>query len=167
MLNAAIISAAMALLPSHYEQGDFRPIAEAIAAVAADKAEAAAMISLGWHETKFSRLVLEGRCHELPAGMRCDGGRALGPWQLHQAACPSAWVLATPTSSPEAQIASLPAQARCVVTLLRWGARRYGRSVEPLLGAFGAYSTQGWQWSGAAARARTVGLVLKRWPHGA
>ena len=98
MVKAGIVLVALRLLPSAYEKAELEPIAAAIASVSATREDAASLIALGWHESKYARAVLEGRCHEL--GERaCDRGLALGPWQLHQAACSRAWAMATPTSN--------------------------------------------------------------------
>jgi len=165
MITPSVIVAVFSLLPSSYEQGDVLAVSEEIAAVAANRVEAATLAALAWHETKLSRLVLEGHCDQLPKGMRCDGGRALGPWQLHQQACPKAWALATPNGGPEGQRESLREQARCAIRLLRWnGQRGKEHTPTPLHAAFAGYAAQRWTWPGAEVRVKTVEQLLKKWP---
>lgn len=52
---------------------------------------AAAIVALGFHETHYAQKISEGRCHELPKGMRCDNGRARSYWQTWAVACPEVW----------------------------------------------------------------------------
>jgi hypothetical protein len=165
MIKPAIIVAAFALLPSSYEQGDVQAVSKEIAAVAANRVEAATLMALAYHETKLSKLVMEGHCDQLPKGMQCDGGKALGVWQLHKEACPAAWALATPNGGPEGQRESLHEQARCAIRLLRWNAKR-GKGAAPseLRAAFAGYAARPWDWEGAEVREKTVERLLRKWP---
>jgi len=108
-------------------------VADAIAAVARNRDEAAALVALGRHESGFARLVQEGRCDEMPAGQRCDTGRARGTWQLWQVACPAAYRHAAGSAD------SLRAEAACAVGLLRLAGKRCSS---------GADGTDAW-WAGA------------------
>lgn len=127
VLNATKILAVLVAQPSYV--GDrsespaareelLRPVAEAIAEVARDDLEAAALISLGWHETKWSRAVLEGRCSDL-GRLACDRGKARGGWQVH------AWCVAT----------DVEGEARCALRALRYGR---AHCTNGWLGAFAA-----------------------------
>jgi len=87
------------------------PVAVAIyQASKGDPDKAAYLIALGAAESSFARYVLEGRC--LEGRYKCDVDpktglpRALGPWQLWQAACQSAH---------KAGPSSFPQQAACVL----------------------------------------------------
>lgn len=165
MIAPASIVAAFALLPSSYEQGDVAAVSEEIAIVSANRVEAATLMALAYHETKLAKLVMEGHCDQLPKGMQCDSGKALGVFQLHKEACPAAWALATPNGGPEGQRESLHEQARCAIRLLRWNAQRgKGVAPTPLHGAFSGYAAQDWNWKGAEERVHTVERLLKKWP---
>jgi hypothetical protein len=133
----------------------YYPIATAIAEVARSRSEVAILISLSWHETKWARAVVEGRCGEMPAGQRCDGGKARGPWQLHLEACRTAYAL------PEASAGSIQAEAQCAIRLLRFSAER-GKShtATPWHSAFAGYAARPWDWPGAEARVRTTRRIL-------
>ncbi len=62
-------------------------IAADIAAVARTRVEAAMLVGVAWHESGFSRDVDEGPCFQGKGFKgRCDGGRALGLWQLQATA---------------------------------------------------------------------------------
>lgn len=90
-----------------------RPVAVAIQkASAGDRDKAAYLIALGAVESNFMRYVVEGRC--LEGKYKCDVDkktglpRALGPWQLWEAACPKAH---------EVGLDSLDIQTECVLSL--------------------------------------------------
>jgi hypothetical protein len=58
-------------------------IASAIANVARNRREAAAMVAAAVHESGLARDVYEGRCYRVGSwAARCDGGRAVGVYQL-------------------------------------------------------------------------------------
>jgi hypothetical protein len=86
-----LILAALLAFPAYHgdhETGEARearlaPYAAGIARHARTADEAAAMVAIGQHESRWAAYVTDGRCHEGPAGQRCDNGRARGPWQLH------------------------------------------------------------------------------------
>jgi len=165
LIDPALILIALHSLPSAYEQGDLQAVADAIADVAKTRTEAAVLVALGWHETKFVKLAMEGHCDQLPKGMRCDNGKALGPWQLHQQACPAAWQLATPNGGPEGQVESLRVQAACAIRLLRYfGEKGREHTPTPTHAAFAGYAAHGWAWPGAEVRVQTVRRVLEHWP---
>lgn len=131
-----------------------RPVAMAIELATEDQTEQAALISLGWHESRFARYVIEGRCQDGPPGARCDNGRARSPWQLWRRSCPYAWALAE--DDPRA----LERSAACAVRLLR-GAR--WRCRDGWRGAFAGYARgASCTWAPASGRAETMGLVLMR-----
>lgn len=162
MPGAAEVLSVLLTLPQYY--GDrfadptledrarlLRPVAEAIAAVAKNRTEAAALIALAQHETALARYVLDGYCEQGPVGARCDGGRARGAWQNH-AWCRELW--AGPANAPGRHLAG----ARCAVALLRKGRAQCGS----LAGAFGVYAGAGCGWRGGPARVRTVNLMEGR-----
>lgn len=128
-----------------------RPVAVAIAEVARNRTEAAALIALAKHETNLARYVLDGFCYQGPAGARCDGGRARGAWQVHSW-CKPLWV------GPENDPSRHRAGARCAISLLRKGRAQCGT----LAGAFGVYAGAGCKWRGGKQRAQTVGVIESR-----
>lgn len=165
MSPAAILAVLLSLPAWHLDRDPpearsamLRPVADVIAEVSADATDAAALIALGWHETKYARLVLEGRCSEMPEGNRCDDGRARGAWQLWHVACPSAY--AFPAGSPE----SLRAEATCARRLLRGqlGRCRARHPAGDWAGAFAGYRGASCVWPAAARRARTMLDLLAR-----
>lgn len=160
------ILAALLRLPTWYQDvGDtleqradlLRPVALAIELATEDTTEQAALIALGFHESRFARYVVDGHCSDGPAGTRCDNGRARHPWQVHRSACPSAWALAE--DDPRA----LERSAACAVRLLR-GARGRCRGQHQAGDWAGAFSSYGrgasCTWAPAAGRVRTMGAVL-------
>jgi len=164
MIDPSVIEAAFASLPSAFEQAYVHEVSVEISKVAANRQEAMILVALAWHETKLARKVLEGHCSQLPKGMRCDSGRALGVWQLHHDACRDAWALATPNGGPEGQLESLPIQARCAVNHLRYNMRRGKDSAKtPIHAAFAGYAARTWDWPGADARVKTVEQLLQYW----
>jgi hypothetical protein len=85
MIPVASVIAALAILPVHYEDrsnpfkgAQLYTVAQAVASVSRDRDEAAFLIALGWHETKFSFRVHHGLCREF----ECDKGRAQSVWQI-------------------------------------------------------------------------------------
>jgi hypothetical protein len=170
--SMAVLAAALSL--SHYvgdksenpEQRSvlYRPVTEAIAEAADTNAEASMLIALAFHESRLARFVIEGRCADGPPGQRCDGGKARGVFQLHQSACREAWSL------EDGSVASIRAEARCAIRLLRFNASRgknYARS--RLHAAFAGYAAREWTWDGAAKRvdtARRIEGLLVRAPQG-
>ena len=145
MNSAAILSAMLRLAPfsaDHFEPSErealYLPIARAIATVAKTPEEAAALISDGWHESKFSRAVLTGQC----SGHQCDKGKARGAWQVW------AWCKATDATG----------EARCVLSQMRLGLERCGAWE----GAFGAL-TGSWSCVSMPARVQTQRQVLAYW----
>ena len=161
MTPAVILAALLRLAPWHQDHDApearralLEPIAAAIAATARSREEAAALVAVGWSETKFARAVLEGHCDRMPAGSRCDHGRARGPWQVH-AWCRDAWAL--PDGSPEAYT---PA-ARCVLRALRGGLQRcssWHGAMAALLGGGGCRD-----FARADAYEQTMRTVLGWW----
>jgi len=125
--------------------------AQAIAGVAKNRTEAAALIAVAWHESRFSAHVQTGRCNELPKGMQCDGGQARSIFQLHRGACPELWE--TPVNE-HTRIG-----ARCAMRLLR-GFRERCASVS---GAFGMYAARSCKWKGGVSRETTMRKVLEQW----
>lgn len=119
---------------------------------------AAALLALGFHESRFAAYVGEGRCHEGPKGARCDNGKARGYFQLWLVACPSAWRL-EPGSRE-----SLRAEARCAARAWR-GARlrcRNRHPAGPIAGAFAGYRGADCEWSRGARRAKTWDRLVGR-----
>ena len=134
-----------------------RPVALAIELATDDTTEQAALVALGWHESRWARYVVSGYCSDGPSGARCDNGRARSPWQTHRSACPSAWALA------EEDPRALERSAVCAVRLLR-GARGRCRGMHPagdLAGAFSGYARSSvCTWAPAAGRARSAAAAL-------
>jgi hypothetical protein len=161
MSSWPVILSVMLSQPTWYQDLDetpeqradlLRPVAVAIELATSDRTEQAALVALGWHESRWSRYVIEGRCVDGPKGARCDNGRARSPWQLHARSCPSAWRLAE--DDPRA----LERSAACAVRLLR-GAR--GRCRDGWRGAFAGYARgASCTWSPAEKRAGTMASVL-------
>ncbi len=125
-------------------------VARAIAEVSKNRTEAAALIAVAWHESKFSALVQANRCSELPYGMRCDNGKARSLFQLHKAACPAIW------DAPTSQHTRLGAE--CAIKLLRWYREQCGSKQ----GAFGMYAARTCLWVGAEKRYATMTNVLEK-----
>lgn len=157
MAPEIILSALLSLTPSYTDRQEdqvgrrnrLSEVALAISTACGSNIElCAAEVILGDRETHYASLVQQNRCREMPAGQRCDGGRALGPWQLHRAACPKAW---------EAPL-DLTIQARCVAGLLRWGKRSCGR----WSGAFSYYALGRGEcdWVGGGRRERQLFRIL-------
>ena len=143
MLTESILAAMLALPQYAGDRDDspearaalLRPVAVAIAETAQSPETAAALIALGWHETKFARLVIEGRCSDMPAGSRCDNGRARGVWQAWHVACPVAYRF--PAGSSE----SLRAEARCAAGNLYAARHRCAeRNANIIAGQFSGYA---------------------------
>lgn len=168
----AILVVLLGLPPFHSEtdesaegrQARLQTVAAAIDHAAAAHAHrwppqktAAALLALGWHESRFARYVGEGRCHEGPPGARCDPNRhgvrqARTYWQLHRVACPAAWAL------PEGSAAELQVAARCAAGLLI-GAEHRCRHRTPyglLAGAFSGYRGIACDWRPSRARAQSA-----------
>jgi hypothetical protein len=131
-MTTHIILTALLSLPTWYGDKDLskeerraliRPVAEAIHGVARTRDEAAALVSLAWHESRLASYVLEGRCHEGPPGARCDMDRkgkprARGPWQV--------WKWCKAWDHPEGSAESLRREARCALGALRTHRSRCG-----------------------------------------
>jgi hypothetical protein len=121
---------------------------------------AAAVISLGFYETRYAQAVSEGKCHTLPKGMRCDNGKALGFWQQWVAACPEAW------AAERGSEAERRAGAWCAARLL---ANHYNYcrtltgSIDPWIAAYSMYGGQGCKaWPGAEKRRLLLTKVLSK-----
>jgi len=106
--------------PSATREALLRPIALAIQqASSGDRDKAAYLIALGAVESNFMRYVIEGRCQE--GRYKCDidpktgKPRALGPWQLWEAAC---------SRAHKAGSASFEIQTECVLSLAAFHARK-------------------------------------------
>lgn len=158
----AILAVLLALPAWYQDVGDadrpvwLAPVASAISRATESRAEVAALVALGFHESRYARYVVDGRCSDGPIGARCDNGRARTPWQVWRVACPVAW------THPDGSQESLDAAARCAAGLLRGGRGRC-RGRHPagdLAGAFSAYRGASCTWSGGAARARSAGAAL-------
>jgi hypothetical protein len=121
-----------------------RPVAEAIATTARNDTEAAVLIADGFHESGYSRAVLEYRCRDL-GRLACDSGKARGGWQVHS------WCKAT----------DVVGEARCVLRVARYGSglcREH--ALNPTAGAFAALAARSCNWSGAEVRVRTYRKIL-------
>jgi hypothetical protein len=132
-------------------------LAEDIADVTRDDHEAARLVALGVHETHFARNVQTGHCELMPAGERCDHGRARGVWQFHARTCPAAYRFAAGT--PE----SWRAEALCAARLMR-GYAADGRelSLTPDHAAFAGMAARAWNWQGAETRVKTLVTIERQ-----
>jgi hypothetical protein len=132
---------------------------EQVAHATPDPAQtAAALLAIGFHESRFAAYVGQGRCHEGPKGARCDEGRARGYWQLWRVACPPAWRLEP--GSREA----LHAEARCAARAWRgalWRCRRR-HPAGPIAGAFAGYRGADCEWARGARRAQTFERIASK-----
>jgi hypothetical protein len=131
----SLILRAWLALPVWYQDTDltqdqradlYRPVAEAVCAVATTDTERAFLARQTYSETKLARYVLEDRCKDGPVGARCDSGLATGPWQSHRW-CAGAW--------KGTQAERFAAGARCALRLARscrepegWFAAQTGRA---------------------------------------
>ena len=161
----AILAAALSLSRYVGDRSDtpeqrsslYRPVAEAIAEVARSKFEASMLVALAFHESGLARFVIEGRCSDGPPGQRCDGGKARGVFQLHEAACHDAW------EREDGSIESIRAEAHCAIRLLRWNAERgQGHAASRAHAAFAGYAAREWSWDGAAKRVETARKIESR-----
>lgn len=139
------------------------PFAALVAALPPHRA--AAVLAVGYHESRFAAYVAHG-CEDVPDGAAgCDRDRwgrprALGYTQLWRVACPSAWKL--PHNSPE----QLAAIVTCTDKRLRHSLRRC-RGQHPLgdvAGMFAGYRGIDCTWEGKdmAKRVNTYHRVLAR-----
>jgi hypothetical protein len=116
---------------------------------------AAALIVIGYAESRFARYVHENRCLDGPPGARCgadDRGipRGRSPWQLWRSACPELWDRMVDSSLEATQ-----AGAWCSARLLAGAYRRCQRkNANPWAGAFSGYRGASCSWPNAANRAR-------------
>jgi len=93
-----ILRAWLALAPWYldaHESGEqrtelYRPVAAVVCGIGRTPLERAYLARQAYDETRLARAVIEGRCQDMPVGVRCDEGRATGPWQVH-AWCRAAW----------------------------------------------------------------------------
>jgi len=118
---------------------------------------AAALIAVGWHESKFAQAIGEGHCDSLPKGMRCDNGRARSYFQLWQVSCPAAW------QEPHGSTAELRQSSWCAARLLSSAYRFCSADEEnpdPWARAFGRYAGRTCGWVGGIGRVRTMRRVL-------
>ncbi len=167
MIGLSAVLAAMLSLPAYVGDRDlnpderealYQPIAYEISMVARTNSEGAILVALAWSESKFASAVVSGHCERMPAGQRCDGLRARGIYQIHRAACPSAW------AEPIGSTSSLRAETECAIRLLRYNAVR-GRdhALTPVHASFAGYGARPWDWTGADVRVRTVKKLLANW----
>jgi hypothetical protein len=137
--------------PDPTRQARLELVAAELAAYPPDVAAGLAVI--GHRESGWARYVAEG-CYQVPRrAPNCDGGRALGYWQLHRGACPAAWL------SPPWTRASLHEQVACAVRLWDGASRR----CLPSGGGFGCiWADRSW----SATRWATAYSVLQRGSRG-
>ena len=130
---------------------------KAIAEHARNLHEVAILIALGRHESGFASAVIRGHCDTLPAGMRCDRGKARGVYELHRAACPEAYKFNEAT--PE----SINAETRCAIRHLRYfAAKGKEHAINPMVAAFAGYAARPFSWPGAEKRTETYRAILQR-----
>lgn len=138
--------------PPEERSARLRSLSAGIDAATTDRLGRAVLAVLAWRETRLARYVHEDRCSDGPRGEHeCDGGRARGPWQIHDA----------PGHTVPADDAG---QARLAWRLWSSAYRRCGRVLperDRIAGAFQSYGTGGMcapsQWARArAAHVRRV-----------
>lgn len=130
-----------------------RPVARAIATVAKNKTEAAALVAVAYSESALARYVVDGECHQGPAGARCDGGLSRGVFQI-RSWCRALW------AGPEGAATRHLAGARCAVQRLRQGTREcFGKGYE---GVMSYYGTGRCAWRPAKNRAALTALLEGR-----
>jgi hypothetical protein len=129
----------------------------AISAASSSRELAAALLTLGEAETHFAAYVGNDRCHEKPAGMRCDRGKARSYWQLHSLACTDL----SEVAAGDHETATLVA-AQCAARLLRWGKYTCGSWA----GAFNLYAGNACGKGPGKAREQRMRQVLNMLDHG-
>lgn len=114
---------------------------------------AAALVTLGVHETRFARYVARG-CFDVPAGgADCDDGKARSYFQVWAVGCPVLGVL------PRGGKLELRAATSCAARIYWYGRRECNH----VLGAFARYAVgHGCSWSGAYDRAATLRNVTRK-----
>lgn len=117
----------------------------------------AASAALGEHETHYAQAVYEGRCHELPKGMRCDNGKARTYWQQWAVACPEVW------STEPGSEAEVQAGAWCSMRLLASAYKMCaGETDNDWAAAFRRYGGHSCRSLGATDRVATMERVLSK-----
>jgi hypothetical protein len=131
---------------------------DALASIIADASsgplDAAILLALGWHESRFAGYVGRG-CRDIPEeAANCDGGRARSYWQAWRVSCRQAWEL--PRGSEQATRAF----AACALRRFHGSAKRcHGRHpAGHWAGAFSGYRSVDCTWRPGAERARTLAL---------
>jgi hypothetical protein len=104
----------------------YLPVAASVCRVARNDTERAFLATQAYAETKLAKLVILERCHEMPAGVRCDEGRATGPWQPHKW-CSEAWTAPTRAERYDAGARCALLVARTCRTPEGWFAAQSGR----------------------------------------
>ena len=179
---AAYILAAIQVLPTFHEDvGEVFAeekrvqtslIADAVSDVASNaqgwpgssRELAALMLTVAWHETRFSLRIHEGRCRPY----ECDEGRARGLWQLHShrslprerwLALAGVDATATHSSAEEAARALIRSRRMCLSKI------RGPDWVAPTLAAFAGRGCGG-RLPDAAARVKTFRHLMSIVPKG-
>jgi hypothetical protein len=181
MLREAMVCLLVSL-PPHYTDAEEAPakrearmkeiaasVADAVKKVhTADRVElAAAVLVLGWAESRWARYVGEGRCEDGPKGARCDPDRrgvaqARSYWQLHRRACRPLW------AAPKGSTKALRAAALCAARHWHGGLKMCAGRCKwgPQAGAFAAYrgaiGPDPCNWPGALARRNLLSVYVNR-----
>lgn len=169
-MKALVLSALLALSPAWEDREEvgradrLSMIADAIAHAADNDREiAAALITTGWWESRYSRRIHAGRCGR----MECDAvhdirgrvvaHRARSPWQVQASAVvPYGLWRRARGLTPEATQAGADAAA----TALRWARAR----CKTRLGMLALYATgKRCRWAPAHDRARMVDRIMDGW----
>ncbi len=120
---------------------------------------AAAVLAVGQHESHYASLVGADQCSAMPAGQRCDRGKARSYWQLWAQAAPALHAL--PLGDPDATRVAAWAAARQLASAARFCSEP---GAWDWAAAFGRYGGRGCGWSGRAhvgrARAETQRRLL-------
>lgn len=168
LLYAATLKLTLALQPAWVERDEpaeqrkarIELVVRAVLSTTQRPEEVAALIRLGYEETKFAKYVLHG-CQDIPKGAsgNCDmiqkGSRkgqirARSFWQLWARTCPQLWE--SPVGSSEA----VHHAARCALRHWRFATRQCRKRPNdgPIAAAFSGYrTTMRCQWPPAKGRA--------------
>lgn len=164
--EASILRVLLAERPAHTDtetpeerKARLRLAAKAISAAAKNRHEAAALIAIGLHESRFAEFVSRG-CSLIPAtaGASCDNGRARSYWQMWFRACPSGWAF------ERGDPAAVDAFALCAVKHWRFASRICAKRPNhgPIAAGFAGFrTTTRCDWEPSKKRAETYWRIWR------
>lgn len=133
-----------------------RGVARDVTRVSRKERDAAVLLALGWHESRWAQYVGAG-CVEIPEGAAdCDAGLARSYWQVHKW-CRPGWRLRRGHAKAPREFAN------CAIRHWR-GALARCRNKHPageLAGGFSGYRFAPCDWSGGVERAKTYRRMLE------